>query len=174
MVWDFCEIWVNVFLCVTFYFLDIWTFAKKDLYLVRAQKLISLILHEIRWISLWNLVDFRHEIRQITVKSGRFHAWNSLNQIIQEKLFTFIECWGGGGGGEGYVIWNLKSGEFHLKFDGFWILWNPTVMKSKRILLNGTGFYEIHRTWQDFMKSTAFHRISLNSTDFTDIRRISL
>ena len=25
-------------------------------------------------------------------ESTRFHAWNPLNQIIQEKLFTFIEC----------------------------------------------------------------------------------
>ena len=46
-------------------------------------------------------------------------------------------------------------------------------IKSK-ILLKATGFCEIHKISQNFMKSTAFHRTSLNSTDFTDISRISL
>ena len=37
------------------------------------------------WIA-WNLPDF--------MKSSRFHALKPLNQIIQEKSFTFMECSG--------------------------------------------------------------------------------
>ena len=50
------------------------------------------------WLQVdftWNLPEIHqisHDIHQISVKSGRFHAWNPSNQIIQEKLFTFIEC----------------------------------------------------------------------------------
>ena len=61
-------------------------------------------IHEIHQIS-WNPPDF--------MKSTGFHAWSNLNQIIQEKLFTFIECRGC------YVTWNHEIwwilGGFHMK-----------------------------------------------------------
>ena len=51
----------------------------KDLYLVRALNLILL-----------QICGF-HEI---CMKTGGLHTWKPLNQITQEKNFTFIECSG--------------------------------------------------------------------------------
>ena len=50
---------------------------------------------EIQWISPWSLVDFNHEIWQI---SPRFHLWNPpkiIKQVFQQKLFSLMNAgWG--------------------------------------------------------------------------------
>ena len=84
--------------------------------------------HEIHQISPWNLVDFTHEIWQI---SPRFHLWNPPNyksKCFQQKLFSLMNA--------GWGISPLKSSGFHPEI--WWIftheiwqisprfhLWNP-------------------------------------------------
>ena len=101
-----------------------WSFTK-DLYLAIVPNLIFLLF----------------------MKSGRFHAWNPLNQIIQEKLFTFIE---------------FRRKLCHMKSEIQWILpeirqtsWNPPVFHEIY-----WDFTKTNRFLQDFIKSTAFNTIS--------------
>ena len=121
-----------------------WSFVKKDLYLVRARKLIFLQSADFTWNPqdfTWNLLDFMKSVR-FDVKSagfqpwnlldfGRFHAWNPLNQIIQEKLFTFIECRG--------KLCHMKS-------------WNLVDFMCIS--------HEIHQSNRILLKTMEFHRIS--------------
>ena len=76
---------------------------------------------EIQWISPWNLVDFTHEIWQL---SPRFHLWNPpkiIKASVLAKTLQFDECRGGGfhpGNPvwfhpEIHWIWPVKSGGFH-------------------------------------------------------------
>ena len=76
-----------------------WSFVyiTKDLYLVITLNLIFLLLHEIWQISpkIWWISCGSHmKSARFHLKFSRFHAWKPLNQIIQEKFFTFIECRG--------------------------------------------------------------------------------
>ena len=80
-----------------------------------------------------------------------------------------------------FTCFHMKYVRFHYEFhDQFHEIhhnfiksnrtsWSPEIskdffksIKSNRILLKVTGFHEIHRISQDFMKSTAFHWMSLN------------
>ena len=78
------------------------SFYTKDLYLVITQKVMPenhRFSHENQQFSLKS--GGFHEKRQFSLKSGGFHAkwWfslgNLINQLIQDKSFSFIVCWGG-------------------------------------------------------------------------------
>ena len=84
-----------------------WSFVyiyMKDLYLVITLNLIFLLFHEIWQISL--------QSGRFHVKSSEFHFWNHLNQITQQKNFTFTVYMGGGGL---CPMNSVKSGRFHTK-----------------------------------------------------------
>ena len=72
---------------------------------------------EIQWISPWNLVDFTHEIWQI---SPRFHLWNP-PKIIKARCFS-----------KNSSVWRMQGGGFHtLKSSGFHPeIWWISPMKS--------------------------------------------
>ena len=98
------------------------------------------------------------------LKSAGFHKSTDFTRFykIQHNFTWFHEI-------QGNLIKNIR----------IWL--NPDIsmdffknIKSKKLLLKATGFHVIHRISHDFMKSTLFYRISLNSTDFTNISRISL
>ena len=88
----------STYFCVLFFWL---VFRKKDLYLVITQKLTFMKsggFHEIRQISWgrfheiwWIKSSGFHEIWQI---SCEIHLQKLINQIFQEKLFSFMECCG--------------------------------------------------------------------------------
>ena len=68
----------------------------------------------ISWNSPWNLVDFTHEIWQI---SPRFHLWNPPQNYKSKCFSKNSSVWWMQGGG--FHSWNppdftLKSGGFHL------------------------------------------------------------
>ena len=107
----FMTIWPNF---ITVYPIDsfqdhmTWSsvFHMKDLYVVRAQKLIFLQSGICCEFQAWNLVDFIifsrfHEIWQISHKIWWISCLKAINQITQAKNFTSQRGQGA------YVIWTL-------------------------------------------------------------------
>ena len=93
----------------------------------------------------WNLADFTWNLADFS-EIHQFHAWKPLNQIIQEKFFTFIECSGEAMSYETCEICRisclktLKSDNsreilhFHrVQWGGYviWNLWNPSDFVTK-------------------------------------------
>ena len=133
--------------------------------------------HEIHQISPWEMVDFTHEIWQI---SPRFNLWNPpkiIKAIVSAKTLQFDECRGGG-----FHPWNpmdftLKSGGFHpwnlADFTQIWPVKSTQNYKSKCFSENssvwwvqGGGFHP--RNLVDFtLKSGGFQ--PWNLVDFTQI-----
>ena len=132
---------------------------------------------EIQWISPWNLVDFTHEIWQI---SPRFHLWNPpkiIKASVLAKTLQFDECRVGDFTLEIQWIspWNLvdftheiwqSSPRFHL--------WNPPKIIKASVSAKTLQFDECRVgamtkdfTWNppDFMKSARFQNYELLHDD---------
>ena len=125
----------------------------KDLYVVRAQKLIFLQSVDFSADFTWNLVDFRHEIQKISwnlvdfmksgrfhMKFGRFHAWKPLHLITQGKNFTSQR----GGGAMSFEICEISQisqnlGDF-MKFSGFHMICNERLSHYTVMLPNNSSF----------------------------------
>ena len=102
--------------------------------------------YEIRQISGMKFTGF-HEIQWISCEIWWISCVKALNQITQQKNFTFNI-------GQGEAMWYkiMKYGGFHVDF-----IWNPPIQQD---------FTKTNRISLDFMKSTGFNTISLNPTQF--------
>ena len=108
----------------------------------------SVVYHEIRQISWWNLAEFMHEIWQI--------SWQGLLQCISVLVLMKNTAFSG-------IPWNLA--DFMVKFGGFHA-WNLADFMH--------GIWQISWPWNlaDFMKSTRFHAIKQKSS-IHEIQQIS-
>ena len=104
---------------------------SKDLYLIITQKLI---IHEIRRISPWNLVDFTWNLADFTMKSGgfqvkssRFHlksTQNLINSDVSAKTLQFGGVHGGGYDPRFHEIKGHSPSPAFIKLNSFcWNIW---------------------------------------------------
>ena len=117
---------------------------------------------EIQWISPWNLVDFTHEIWQI---SPRFDLWNPpkiIKASVLAKTLQFDKCRVGDFTLEIQWISPVKSGGFDLcnlvDFTQIWPVKSTLNYKSKCFNKNSSVWWmQGGAMTKDFMKSTRFH-----------------